>query len=89
LVVFLVVLHVGLDGLTHFFEVLVVLGGAPFARITGNSFGKPAMIVKPVTIAVSVKNFRRPRLCITSSDVVVPSSRVIGETRRSFADANF
>jgi hypothetical protein len=71
---FVVFLLVGLDGLTGFFDVFDVLGGLPFARITGNSFGKPAMIVKPVTIAVSVKNFRRPRLRIASSDVALLSS---------------
>jgi hypothetical protein len=70
----------GLDGLTVFFDVFEVLGGffdvfavllfgLFCARITGNSFGKPAMIEKPATIAVSFMNFRRPRLRITYSDV--------------------
>jgi hypothetical protein len=34
---------VGLDGLTGFFDFFDDFGGSSFTRMTGNSFGKPAI----------------------------------------------
>jgi hypothetical protein len=64
---------VGFDGLTVFFEFFEVFGGSLAARITGNSRGKPAIagtvatIEKPAMSDVSLRNFRRLRLRITTS----------------------
>ena len=78
-----------MDGLLVFFDDLDDVGGLLAARVSGNSFGKPAIIEKPAIIVVSFSNFRRLGFRITSFHVALRScgatSRYLARRTRSAA----